>query len=127
MTQKYYGSKIVTAWPAEQNSEAGYAVKYEDGYTSWSPKNIFEAAYIPMGNTESLAGWQERIVAEMVQLHDRTLKLGGFLLSPAAANLEDASRELLEQQLKIMKDYKAVLLLRCKLHGITDVWNGPES
>ena len=49
MTQDYYGTKRVTAWPSERpDGAAGYAVKYEDGYTSWSPKETFEAAYQPL-------------------------------------------------------------------------------
>lgn len=51
MTRDYYGTKRVTAWPA-QNASAdnaeGYAVKYADGYTSWSPKKAFEEAYQPI-------------------------------------------------------------------------------
>ena len=45
MTHKYIGTKIITAWAAEQDGKPGYGVKYEDGYTSWSPKAIFETAY----------------------------------------------------------------------------------
>ena len=57
MTRRYYGTKLVTAWPQQgKNPESGcyedgpdgYAVKYEDGYVSWSPKNVFERAYQPM-------------------------------------------------------------------------------
>lgn len=53
MTHDYYGTKRITAWPqgkANDNGEvlAGYAVKYPDGYTSWSPKHVFEAAYQPL-------------------------------------------------------------------------------
>lgn len=49
MTQKYIGTKQITAWPAEKDGKPGYGVKYEDGYTSWSPKEAFEKAYLPMG------------------------------------------------------------------------------
>ena len=46
MTHKYIGTKIITAWAAVGKDGApGYGVKYEDGYTSWSPKAQFEAAY----------------------------------------------------------------------------------
>jgi len=45
MTHKYIGVKIITAWAAERDGKPGYGVKYEDGYTSWSPKAIFETAY----------------------------------------------------------------------------------
>ena len=56
MTQHYYGTKHIVAW--EQDKETsdsdgalitpGYAVKYDDGYISWSPKAVFEAAYQPL-------------------------------------------------------------------------------
>ena len=54
MTQEYVGQKLITAWPEAKprepgaEAESGYAVKYEDGYTSWSPKAVFEAAYKPL-------------------------------------------------------------------------------
>jgi hypothetical protein len=50
MTQQYIGFKVVTAWPQEnaQTQQPGYAVKYEDGYISWSPKDVFERAYVPL-------------------------------------------------------------------------------
>lgn len=59
--KKYIGSKIVTAepmrrsdwheskgWPIPMEEgwdREGYKVRYEDGYESWSPKEVFEAAY----------------------------------------------------------------------------------
>lgn len=66
MSKQYIGSKIVNAWPAWRctflgskvmyvcmdevvpsgcKAEEGYRVEYEDGYLSWSPKEVFEAAY----------------------------------------------------------------------------------
>lgn len=65
----YIGTKIVEAEPAtrgeawarksklneaevariiEQMPEDGYRVRYPDGYESWSPKDVFEAAYRPV-------------------------------------------------------------------------------
>ena len=32
----------------EENKKEGYKVVYEDGYTSWSPKEVFEKVYNPM-------------------------------------------------------------------------------
>ena len=49
MSQYYVGVKIVFAWPEVKDGKEGYAVKYPDGYTSWSPKEVFEASYLPMG------------------------------------------------------------------------------
>lgn len=68
MTQNYIGSKQIVAWPEIRTVEnkdgvtrqAGYAVKYPDGYISWSPKEIFEAAYLAQGHDAS------RINAQMV-------------------------------------------------------------
>lgn len=51
MTQFYIGVKIITAWEQEKGGEPGYGVRYEDGYTSWSPKDVFERAYFPMGES----------------------------------------------------------------------------
>lgn len=52
---KYIGTKIVMAEPCEAQKEygnhkvgaPGYKVSYEDGYESWSPKDVFEEAYRP--------------------------------------------------------------------------------
>lgn len=51
----YYGTKRVEAWPETKSAwpdaiggSEGYAVKYADGYTSWSPKAVFEAVYQPL-------------------------------------------------------------------------------
>jgi len=43
--ERYIGTKIVLAEPAEKNGVAGYTVVYEDGYRSWSPHNVFVRAY----------------------------------------------------------------------------------
>lgn len=55
--QDYYGTERVTAWPESRAissvtghivTKEGYVVQYEDGYKSWSPKEVFEAAYKPV-------------------------------------------------------------------------------
>jgi hypothetical protein len=68
--EKYIGVKMIEAEPmtAEEFSKninpliysgkdkRGYKVVYEDGYVSWSPKNVFEKAYRPTsGMTFGLA------------------------------------------------------------------------
>lgn len=86
--EKYIGTKIVQAEPMtrgdyivqaqqfitkgmEDLNALGYKVVYEDGYESWSPKEVFEAAYrrtdcmnfglaieaAKMGKKISRAGW----------------------------------------------------------------------
>ena len=41
----YVGTKIVKAEMEMKDGREGYAVVYEDGYRSWSPKETFERAY----------------------------------------------------------------------------------
>jgi hypothetical protein len=40
--------------PGDENgSREGYLVLYPDGYESWAPKEVFEAAYLPCGDDPS--------------------------------------------------------------------------
>lgn len=43
--KKYIGTKIIEAKKAEKDGRKGYAVRYKDGYESWSPLEAFEEAY----------------------------------------------------------------------------------
>ena len=52
MTATYIGVKKVTAWPEARDGKAGYAVKYEDGYISWSPADVFERSYFRLDTHE---------------------------------------------------------------------------
>ena len=44
----YIGTKLVDAEPMEKDGIPGYRITYPDSYVSWSPKDIFEAAYLPL-------------------------------------------------------------------------------
>lgn len=52
MTRTYIGTKIVAAWPESKDGQDGYAVRYDDGYQSWSPKEVFERCYRPLVESE---------------------------------------------------------------------------
>lgn len=44
--KQYVGTKLIMASPApSKDGTPGYAVKYPDGYESWSPTKVFEDAY----------------------------------------------------------------------------------
>ena len=43
--KKYIGTKIIEAEPQVKDGVDGYKVKYNDGYVSWSPKDVFDEAY----------------------------------------------------------------------------------
>jgi hypothetical protein len=38
--------------PQDQEDQEGYLVYYPDGYTSWSPKSVFEQAYREISESE---------------------------------------------------------------------------
>jgi hypothetical protein len=62
MSKFYVGVKIVFAWEAKDNNgKDGYAIKYPDGYVSWSPKDVFEASYFPMGDSNDNTVTQEMV------------------------------------------------------------------
>lgn len=50
----YIGVKRVFAKPSVKGSLPGYCVRYEDGYESWSPKDVFERAYLPLARPDKL-------------------------------------------------------------------------
>lgn len=54
----YVGTKIVSAEPEIRNdlnyvASPGYKIVYEDGYTSWSPKDVFERCYREVTTSEA--------------------------------------------------------------------------
>lgn len=108
MTQQYVGTKIVTAWPQVKDDKEGYAVKYADGYISWSPKEVFEEAYLPIGHTQGLKPWHERVIAEQVQLAAKLQNLRKFLLDKGDDLAPDIYLQL-EKQAQIMEQYHAIL------------------
>lgn len=68
MTQHYIGTKQITAWEQDKDGHPGYAVKYPDGYTSWSPKEVFEKAYLPQGHDGSRV--PEQMVDDFIVGHE---------------------------------------------------------
>lgn len=68
--KKYIGTKLIEAepmtrgdynkyrgWtiPADENpADKGYLVRYSDSYVSWSPKEVFDAAYLAVDDNKDL-------------------------------------------------------------------------
>ncbi len=61
--KNYIGTKRIKATPAQKHTCTkddcpegieGYKVEYEDGYTSWSPKDVFEKAYTEVEKDKQL-------------------------------------------------------------------------
>lgn len=78
--KQYIGTKLIEAEPAkrgecckgpnmlsaEEAARDGYRVRYSDGYVSWSPKEVFEAAYLPVTVNEQLRTDAPSISQQMV-------------------------------------------------------------
>ena len=109
MTQSYISSKQVLAWEQEQNGQPGYAVKYEDGYTSWCPKEAFEKANVPIGHVDHLPAFHQRMIGEAAQLADRLLKLNDFVGTDTYEAMEDEDKRLLLTQALNMALYLRTL------------------
>lgn len=92
--------------PKSGNREDGYKVIYEDGYQSWSPKDVFEKAY-RIAETPI-----DRINIEYCDIWERKDKLNTFMKSADFEELDDVTRAMLIAQNKIQEDYMLALGLR---------------
>lgn len=126
--KKYIGTKEVSATPAWQidgtiypkdgvvprsmNRKDGYKVVYEDGYESWSPKDVFEKAYKPSDTV------LDRLKIERNELRERIEKLEDFVgedFAEAAKKLGLYQAALLLIQRSYMVNYLEVLQARIDL------------
>lgn len=129
---RYTGTKTLAAWPMtkleycgyrgwnvpveEDPTQAGYLVEYEDGgkandprhagYISWSPADVFEKAYRPIGTH------QDRVRDERGELEERLDKLAAFLATSIFESLPEAERERLVRQSGLMVQLSDVLAER---------------
>lgn len=71
--QTYLGVKRVEAYPEERDGKPGYAVIYPDGYKSWSPKAVFEAAYFPIECSNKLTQNDIDRMVDASEVHVQTL------------------------------------------------------
>lgn len=126
--KKYIGTKEVSATPAWQidgtiypkddvvprsmNRKDGYKVVYEDGYESWSPKDVFEKAYKPSDTV------LDRLKIERNELRERIEGLEDFIgmnFSEAKEKVGSLQAALLVCQRSYMVDYLDVLQTRIDL------------
>lgn len=120
--KKYIGTKLVQATPAIRKGgkvylptdtiprtmekvEEGYKVVYEDGYESWSPKDVFEKAY-KIAETPV-----DRMQIEASELNDRYVKLAAFIDSGKMNEVvnDTYNKCLLEMQCYTMFNYIRLL------------------
>lgn len=100
--QQYIGTKIVQAEPEMSHGDSeGYKVVYEDGYTSWSPRDAFEKAY--------------RVIGENTPLAEKLYDVYGTATNWTRASGEPMSRTLGEIQLNAQAAWQAVADAAIKL------------
>jgi len=134
--KEYIGVKKIKAEPCSQDQyggaknfgdfaklhggkdQEGYKVIYEDGYVSWSPKDVFEKAYKELKElqptTQTHVEWKDRVIVETITLGINISKLEDFL-NKDFPQLEGVSKEEIErlnQQLLAMKYYQTILVER---------------
>lgn len=87
--------------PSEsEKSKDGYYVRYENGYESWSPKDVFEQSY-RVADTSL-----DRLRIERDELHDRYVKAKNYLSSPLAEKqLTPREKGSLAAQVEFMRQY----------------------
>lgn len=93
-----------------EETEQGYHVRYEDGYESWSPKDVFERAY-KVAETPL-----DRMCIEYNELMEKYNKLVLFLGRKDAVEIAGEIQVSLMVQQKIeMRNYLLTLRTRIEL------------
>ena len=91
-----------------EKTKAGYHVKYEGGYESWSPAEPFEKAY-KVADTPL-----DRMIIEHTELKQKIDKLYAFLNSEKFKTLDEKAKGLLSSQYYIMVTYFITLSERMR-------------
>lgn len=145
--RQYIGTKMVeaepcAAWKYTDNrkvGDPGYRVRYADGYESWSPKDVFERAYLPLTVNPELKTDAPSVSQEMVDgfirevetttLGDKTTVVravlrNGFEIVESSAcvsaeNYDEAmGREICLEKIKDKVWMLLGFLLQTAIHGI---------
>jgi hypothetical protein len=126
-------------FPSYPSVEEGYRVRYPDGYESWSPKEVFERAYLPMETNKELRTDKPSISQEMVDnfivetwtqtAGDKTtivraLLRNGFELVEASSCVsqenydEKMGRDICMRKIRDRVWYLLGFLLQTAVHGV---------
>ena len=138
----YIGKKIIKAIPMnreeynkyrgwelpfdEDPTDEGMLVEYvdgggsnhlnHDGYISWSPKDVFERAYLKFEGSDNDPEFIQRLGAEIAENKDKMTKLMAFLRQGSLDLARtDESTYLLTQQLQVMVMLGNILERRLEL------------
>lgn len=130
MTREKYNEYRGWTVPENENpNDEGYLVKYPDGYESWSPKDVFEEAYIEVGSDTLInstllmksKNFKERFRAEYIQAVVRFNRLVAFLRQWDEGKLDyepATPRATFNFQVEAMSKYIGILETRAKIEEI---------
>lgn len=157
MMKQYIGTKIIQAEPAVRKGgkvygegepiprsmepvEEGYRVRYPDGYVSWSPKDVFEAAYLAVSPNERLRtdapSISQQMVDDFIREHEvmtmggkctvvRAILKNGFEIVESSACVsaenydEKLGAEICMRKIKDKVWFLLGFLLQTAVHGIS--------
>lgn len=122
--RKYIGTKTIEAEPMlkgeafekgllrtlsldeSEKRNPGYHVRYEDGYESWSPAEVFNAAYSPCDD------YADRLKIEMDELKSKINKLAKFIEGDEYKELDECILANMRAQIRAMREYLYTLINR---------------
>ena len=97
-------------------AEFGYKVVYEDGYESWSPKEVFDKAYLDLAIDEfhflddaELPFYQKSVIKERDAMAKKMTSLENFTKGAKFPTLSESEIKLIELQLTTMAAYRNAL------------------
>lgn len=109
--EKVLGRKIDTSAVENREESEGFLVEYEDGYRSWSPKEVFDKHY-RVSETHL-----DRMIIEKDEVEARYLAGRKFSFTQQFRNLSEPKRKLLKEQLNAMEAYLYILSRRIELES----------
>jgi hypothetical protein len=109
--EKVLGRTIETSAVENRELTPGYLVEYQDGYRSWSPKEVFDKAY-RVSETHL-----DRMNIEKDEVEARYLADRKFSFTQQFRNLSETKRKLLTKQLDMMECYLYTLSRRIELES----------
>ena len=109
--QEAYDKGLLQAGRMPVEGKEGYIVKYSDNYISWSPKEVFDAAY------EVEETPLDRLYIERKELDDKFCKLCTLIGKKDFAEVikDEEMRTLLRLQQHYMGEYLSILNVRIKM------------
>ena len=119
---KYIGAKLIQAEP-ERNPVTkeitGYKVVYQDGYESWSPKDVFEKAYMKVDDNKNLPSGVS-IGPEMVD---------DFIASTETITMGETTTVVCFEMVLISWNHLRVLIQRTTMKRLAKIfaWEGSKT